>query len=81
MEDKPSIRIKRRDGRNVFVFHRDGSDMFELEEMPPKFVDPREWGFVPEDDGELEPPIAGGESWSRTSITGLRRRIRSKSDG
>lgn len=55
--------------------------MFELEEMPPKFVDPREWGFVPEDDGELEPPIAGGESWSRTSITGLRRRIRSKSDG
>ena len=78
MKRPDSIRLQWRGGRNVFVFQRDGSDIYELEELPPRFIeDPADW--VDASTAEEEPiEVPKGESWSRLSITGLRRTLTKK---
>lgn len=70
------IRIKRRDGRNVFVFHRRGSDLYELEEVPPFEVEDERtrvaWA-TPDADSDADRPAGG--TWSRTSLSKLSRAL------
>jgi hypothetical protein len=79
-----SIRHTRRDGRDVYVFRRNDTDVFELVEVPPRFDDPREWGRELADDRPSPPPLPRPQvsakddrTWSRTSITGLARKLNS----
>lgn len=68
------IRLRRRSGRNVFVFHREGSELYELEELPPFEPETETIRVAAATEGpETEHDRPADGTWSRTSVSKLRR--------